>query len=285
MKPIVFFSRKPLFSVPSAPLAQGLACLVYLISAVAFLGCTPAQPEVKIPERILYLEAQVLEDKGLLSEATTKYQQVVTQNSGSRLATFSHLKSAEIKLRQEEWRDAETNYKLFLSANSNSHLTSFVLFRLLKAHHENSYTGLFFRDREIDRDMEPNRQTISEFQRLYFLYPNSRYMKEARLYYRSARETLADHELLVADYYYRHGLYNAAASRYLYLLRNFPEYPHSTAVLDRLIESYRRNQQPELAGEMERFRSQQSGASVTQPSAGGLVARESSRPNSGAHSE
>jgi len=280
-----YFNGGRIFFPHPAPLARGLAGLGLLFSTLAHLGCTPPQPEVKIPERVLYLEAQVLEDKGLFSEADTKYQQVVTQNSGSRLATFSHLKSAEIKMRQEEWRDAETNFKLFLSANSNSHLTSFVLFQLLRAHHENSYTGLFFRGREIDRDMEPNRQTISEFQRLYFLYPNSRYLKEARVYYRSARETLADHELLVADYYYRHGLYNAAASRYLYLLRNFPEYPHSTAVLDRLIESYRRNQQPELAGEMERFRSQQSGASVTQPSAGGLVARESSRPNSGAHSE
>ncbi|MDH4248198.1 MAG: outer membrane protein assembly factor BamD [Deltaproteobacteria bacterium] len=249
-------------------------------------GCTTLQPEVKIPARLLYLEAQVLEDQGLYSEAITKYQQVVDQNLGARLGSFAYLKMGELKMRQEEWRDAETNFQLFLGANSNSHLTPFVLFRLLKAHHENSYTGLIFREREIDRDMNPNLRMITEFQRLYFLYPNSRYQQEARGYYRAARETLADHERLVADYYYRHGLYNAAASRYLYLLRNYPEYPGSLSVLERLIASYRHNQQPELAEEMQRIRNRLFGSADAGSPTPVLATREPSATHpQAAHTE
>ena len=241
-------------------------------------GCTAPQPEVKIPPRVLYLSAQVLEDQGLYSEAITKYQQVIDQNAGSRMASFGYLKIAELKMRQEEWGDSETQYKMFLTSNSSSHLTEYVLFRLLKAHHESSYTGLFFREREIDRDMEPNLRTITEFQRLYFLYPNSIFLQDARGYYRSARVTLADHERMVADYYFRHGLYNAAASRYLFLLRIYPEYPDSKSVLERLIESYRHNQQPDLAGEMERIRTQMFGAAAPQPAQTGLAARHAGSP-------
>ncbi|MDH5752524.1 MAG: outer membrane protein assembly factor BamD [Deltaproteobacteria bacterium] len=238
-----------------------------LALALAATGCQAPQPDVKIPARILYLEGQMQEDQELYSEATTKLKTVVEQNAGSRLGNFANLKMGLIELKKEEWVTAESYFRLFLSGNANSHLTPFVLFQIMKAHHENSYTGLFVRNREIDRDMEPNRQLIREFKRFYFLFPNSMYSQQVREYFRAARESIAEHERLVADYYYDRGLYNAAASRYLYLLRNYPFYQDSEYALEMLIRSYRQNVQPAAAEEMERIyqRIYKNGSAQTPP--------------------
>ncbi|MCH9044752.1 MAG: outer membrane protein assembly factor BamD [SAR324 cluster bacterium] len=225
----------------------------WLIFAIALIGCETAKPRVKIPGRLLYLEGQALADVAVYSEAVAKFQEVVDQNPGTLLGTFAYLKIAEIHAQQEDWLEAETNYRLFLTTNQLRHLTPYVLYRLITVHHENSFTGVFFPSREVDRDMEPNRQIIREYKRFFFLFPKSIFLEEIRSLYRAARDTLAEHERLVGDFYLRRGHYDAAASRYVYLLRTFPQYQDAKAVLERLIEAYRLNQQPDLAREMERL--------------------------------
>jgi outer membrane protein assembly factor BamD len=122
----------------------------------------------------------------------------------------------------------------------------------MEVNYRKGLTGLFFPSREVDRDMEPNRQILVEFKRFFLLYPNSTYLDDVRPYYRAARELLARYELLVGDFYLDREHYYSAIGRYLYLLRNYPEYPDSDDVLRKLIDAYRENQQPDLANEMER---------------------------------
>jgi outer membrane protein assembly factor BamD len=235
------------------PAAIRWGLVACLLGALLLAGCETARPKVKVPARLLFLEGQAQEDKELWSDAITKFQAVVEQNPGTQLASFAFLKLAEVYAMQGKWPEAETNYRLFLTTNVNSHLTPYVLYRLVRAHHSNSFSGLFFPSREIDRDTEPNRQIIQEYKRFFFLYPKSIYLEEIRTYHREAEQSLAEHEQMVADFYFRRAQYNAAASRYLYLLRTYPSYRGARGVLERLIESYRRNQQPDLAGEMERL--------------------------------
>jgi outer membrane assembly lipoprotein YfiO len=182
-----------------------------------------------------------------------KYQSVADQNPGTLLGSFAYLRIAEIHAIQEEWVQADTNYRLFLNANQGSHLTPFVLYRLARVNHLSSYTGLFSRTRDYDRDMKPNRQMIEEYKRFYFLYPESIFLPEVRSFAQAARESLAEYERLVGDYYYDRELYNAAAGRYEYLLLHYPGYPDSDAVVERLVETYRRNQEPGKAAELERL--------------------------------
>lgn len=231
-----------------------LGALSGLVLLLSLSACETAQIEVRMPPRLVYQEAEALMDENLMQDAITKFKEVALQNTGTRLGSFAYLRLAEIYVGQREWEDAKTNYRLFLAQNNNSHLTPYVLFRLMKANHENSYTGTLFPEREIDRDMEPNLALIRNFKRFYFLYPQSRFIEESREYYRDAVKSLAAHEHMVGDYYFDRGLFNAAASRYAYLLRNFPRYPESRAVLGRLITAYRLDQQPERAEEMERIR-------------------------------
>ena len=222
--------------------------------ALALGACSSsetANDKAQQPGRMVFQDAQVLEDQGLYTEAIDKYKKVASENQGTRLGSFSYLRVAELFYKQEDWLQSETNFRLFLSANSNSHLNAYVLYRLLQVNDKKAYTGVFFVDREVDRDMEPNKQIITEYKRFYLLYPQSMFTPEVTPIYQAARTALAEHEIRVADFYLRHEEYNAAASRYLYALRNFPELANPEYALRQLIFSYRKDQQTDFAAEMQ----------------------------------
>jgi outer membrane protein assembly factor BamD len=230
-----------------------LQAALCLLVALALGACETARPKVKPPARLAYYEAQALKDQELYSEAITKFQEVADQNQGSLLGSFAYLQLADVYSRQEDWLKAETNYRLFLGANQTTHLTPYVLYNLVKVNHNRSFVGVLFPTREVDRDQTPNRLIIQEYNRFFFLYPTSVFLDEVRGYALDARLSLAEHERMVANFYFERGHYNAAAARYLYVLRNYPNYPESKGVLEQLVQAYRRNQQPEEAAEMERL--------------------------------
>lgn len=249
----------------SVRLPRGMLLAAALLSA--FLGgCENQNPaDVLQPARMLYLEAEAGENDGLYAEAIGNYEKIAARFPGTRLAVYAYLKLAEIYSEQKKWVEAETNYRLFLARNANSHLTPYLLYRLLKVNHEKSYTGLVFREREIDRDMEPNRKILLEYKRFFLLYPKSVYLKEVTPFFRAARQTLAQHERLVGDFYFERGQFNASIGRYMYLLRNYPEFEDVDGVLRKLIQAYHNNQQPGFARELERLqkvRAKQAGTDV-----------------------
>ena len=243
-----------------------VAVSLFAMTCVAIAACSGNNPDsdkTLEPGRAVFQDAQLLEDQGLFSEAIDKFKKVSTENQGTRLGSFAYFRLAELYSRQEDWLQAETNYRLFLSANSNSHLNAYVLYRLLQVNDKKSYTGVFFPSREIDRDMDPNKQIITEYKRFYLLYPQSMYTPEVKPIYKAARQTLAQHEIEVADFYVRHEQYHAAATRYLYALRNFPELQDPEYALRKLILAYRKDQQPDLADEMQRIYDARYGAQAT----------------------
>ena len=244
----MWFWRNPLFALLMATL---------LLSALGTLsGCEAQNPDtVFTPARMLFMEAEAKENQGLYADAISRYDKIIEQFPGTRLGTYAYLKLAEIYSMQNDWPEAETNYRLFLARNANGHLTPYLLYRLLKVNHEKSFTGTIFKEREIDRDMEPNRRIMLEYKRFFLLYPKSIYMNEVTPFFRAARQTLAHHERIVGDFYFERDQFNASIGRYTYLLRNYPEFEFAPAVLKKLIRAYRLNQQPQFARELERLQS------------------------------
>ena len=64
-------------------------------------------------------------------------------------------------------------------------------------------------------------------------------MQEAEAHIRQLRAHLAEHEFMVARFYYKKGAYHAAIGRLLNLIQVYPDLPALDAALYMLADSYR----------------------------------------------
>lgn len=226
---------------------------VLLILPGLLQSCTDtATTQVRVPATELYQKALVaFEDKFYL-EALKNFEILIEEHSGTRLATLSHLKMGDLYFLQNKWEESESSYRRFLLLNPRTHLVPYTLNRLIALNYERNIYGLFVKSRDYDRNMEPNRTLIREYQRFYLLFPQSPYLEDVQDYQSRALSDLAEHELHVANYYFDKQAYRSAIGRYLYLLKHYPSFPRISQVAERLIEAYRLNLQPELADEMQK---------------------------------
>jgi len=226
---------------------------IFLLLSGLIQGCSDtANNQIRLPSTELYHQAMVSMEDEYYNEALKNFEILVDEHSGTRLATLAHLKMGDIYFIQSKWEESETSYRQFLLLNPRSHLTPYALNRLIALNYERNHYGIFFKSRDYDRNMEPNRTLIREYQRFYLLFPKSPYLEEVKEYQSRAMSDLAEHELNVANYYFDKQAYHSAIGRYLYLLKNYPGFPRTANVAERLIAAYRLNRQPELADEMQR---------------------------------
>jgi len=151
---------------------------------------------------------------------------------------------------------------------------------LIELNYKRNTSSFFGESYAFSRDPEHFKKIINEFQRFYFLYPDSLYLTDARQYLDKSVDALAEHETLIGKWYFQQSLYAAAISRFRFILYNYPNFPKKELVVELLAESYRRNQQDELADELEEiFRLSQQ----NQP--GFAIQLEKNRPSSSAEPE
>ena len=227
---------------------------ILILFSILLQSCSEtSNVKIRLPAKELYQKAILSLEDEFYQDSLKNFEILVEEHSGTRLATLAHLKMGELYFLQNKWAEAETSYRRFLLLNSRSHLTPYVLNRLIALNYERNIYGLFVKSRDYDRNMEPNRIIIREFQRFYMLFPQSPYLADVKEYHKRALADLAEHELHVANYYFGKKAYHSAIGRYLYLLKYYPGFPRTVSVTERLIESYRLNQQPEHADEMKKI--------------------------------
>ncbi len=89
-----------------------------------------------------------------------------------------------------------------------------------------------------DRDQTPTLQALDEYQRLLDVYPNSEYVEPARERIQQCRQTLAQSEFMVGQFYQKtRKAWRAAIGRYQRVLREYPDYEALDEVIFRLGEA------------------------------------------------
>ena len=233
-------------------------CVVMLI-----IGCSSAEPvlmEDKYDTAINHM------DKEDYSLAIPLLKEIIDENPGTRFAAYAYLKTADAYLLSGENRnfmEAETNNRIFLNYSSYSHLVPYVLSRLIELNYKRNTSLIFGESYAFSRDPEHFKKIINEYQRFYLLYPKSLYLKDASVYLAKSIDALAEHESKIGQWYYDQSLYTAAISRFRYILNNYPNFEKRETVVEMLINSYRKNQQPELANELQLIFSLSKAASET----------------------
>lgn len=225
----------------------------FFIMTLSVSTCSSTSTEFKSVEDKYDTAIQYM-DKGNYSQAIPLFNEIIEENPGTRYAAYSYLKLGDAYIMGDDgkYNEAETNYRIFLNYNSYSHLVPYVLSRLIELNYKRNTSFIFGKEYAYSRDPEHFKKIINEYQRFYFLYPQSLYLKDAEKYAMDSEEALAEHELIIGDWYYNHSLFTQAIFRYRFIMENYPNFRRNQTVAEKLIDAYRKNQQPHLADELER---------------------------------
>jgi len=89
------------------------------------------------------------------------------------------------------------------------------------------------------RSLTNQKQAFLAFNEIVTRYPRSRYATDSLLRMRYLRNIIAKHSLEVADFYYRHKAYVAAANRASFVVKHFNGTPAVVGALAMMVKSYR----------------------------------------------
>lgn len=115
----------------------------------------------------------------------------------------------------EDWLESIEIYKEFESLHPRHEAIPYILFNIGVAS-MNLYPS-------IDRPITPVEEAYAYFKRVKDSYPDSEYAEKAAEYMLKARRLMAEHELYIADFYFRMGKYGSAWARYKGIVENFKD--------------------------------------------------------------
>ena len=89
-----------------------------------------------------------------------------------------------------------------------------------------------------ERDPQGPQEAFDAFKELVTLFPNSKYTPDAKVRMQYLVNSLARHELHIADYYLRRGAYIAAINRAQDIIKSYPNSPSTREALEIMVRSY-----------------------------------------------
>jgi outer membrane protein assembly factor BamD len=115
----------------------------------------------------------------------------------------------------EQYEEAAGVYEEFLGMHPRHESIDYVLFQI----GVNKYNA----HKSIDLPHTELAEAIESFQRVIDGYPGSKYREPSAEYIVKSRKLMAEHEMYVADFYFKSKSYKAAWTRYKYIVDNFPD--------------------------------------------------------------
>jgi outer membrane protein assembly factor BamD len=141
----------------------------------------------------------------------------------------------------DDYASAESAADRYIHAHPTSdHIDYAYMMRGLSNYYQN--LGIFEHMFAVDlakRDLSQIKRSYNDFATLVRNYPHSQYAPAAHQYMIYLRNTLANHELEVAQYYYSRAAYVAAANRANLVVRHYQGAPSVPDALVIMAKSYR----------------------------------------------
>lgn len=189
-----------------------LATLSLLLS---LWGCSSKSISEDNPEDLYHAAEEEISDKQYL-QAIERLRAIKNRFPYSKYSTMAALRMADVYYLEESFPEAVAAYEAFRDLHPKYEKADYVLFRIGE-----SYFQMI--PSTFDRDLTPATKAIDSFTELKKLYPSSSLAHEANAKIIEATTQLAQKELYIADYYYKKGMYESAATRYEKITKNFAE--------------------------------------------------------------
>jgi len=141
------------------------------------------------------------------------------------------MKRAESFHDKEGYSEAIVEYQHFLDLHRNHVLAPYAQYRLALSHFKMIQT--------IDRDVTPIEKARDQFIKLMQVHPASQYEAEARNKIGECEDFLAQHHMLVGEFYYNKEAYLAAAKRYKMVIESYPHLEAAAEAKYELAKTYK----------------------------------------------
>ena len=215
-----------------------------LIVAAYTVACETTKPQRKEPAQLYKEGVDKLEGKNSIftdyEGAENAFEEIKRRYSFTSFAPLAELKLADINFEREEYQEAIANYDEFIKMHPGHKETPYAIYK----------KGLSYFNQigGKDRDLTPTEAALEVFAMLLARYPESSYVKEVSAKIETCKETLAENEFYIAEFYFKKRNYSAAANRFKSALEKFPGYGPKEAGMLYLAESYLGTGEKEKAG-------------------------------------
>ncbi|MEW5756820.1 MAG: outer membrane protein assembly factor BamD [Pseudomonadota bacterium] len=218
-------------------------CLAIAVFVLGLAACT-SMKESEMPENWsaerLYKEGKEALDHedyrsaiDLLEKLETRFPFGELTQQGMLMTAFAYYKNSDP---QSAVATADRFIKLYPTHPDADY--AYYLRGLADFHTRDAFMDNLFSVDPSTRDPGSVLRSYQYFAELIKRFPNSKYAKDARQRMVFLSNSLAHHELHVAEYYMRRGAYAAAASRAKYVLETYPSTPAIADALAMLIRAY-----------------------------------------------
>ena len=198
------------------------------------LGCGGKGKTVKAVEgdpETIYKQGLVRFNKRDYPEALKKFEELKSSFPDSPPYTiWAELKAADCHFFKKEYVEAIAAYEEFKKIHPTHEEMPYVQYQIGMSYYNQMHT--------IDRDQTLTNKALSSFEYLIATYPPNLFTEKAKEKVGVCKKQLADHEFYVGNFYYKHGRFEAAASRFEKLLEKFPRAPEEDKTLYLLGKSY-----------------------------------------------
>jgi outer membrane protein assembly factor BamD len=163
------------------------------------------------------LMAQGTEDlnNARYKSAVDAFQKVKDRFPYSKYAIVAEIRMADALYLQEEYELAYAAYDEFEKLHPKHKDIPYIIYQKGMSN--------FNQVKSKDREQIHTIKAKEEFERVIKRFPREEYANKARKNLRDCLIFLADHELFVAEFYYKQGRYNAALGRYMFIINNYPD--------------------------------------------------------------
>jgi len=207
-----------------------------VLTLLAAAGCAPKKPGSA--NEYFKLASSNLRE-GSYNQAVDNYRNLLDEYPFSEYSEEAELKIGIAQYKNQQCPEATAAFTDFQRRHPTSSYLPLVGYLLGQCAEEQM--------RPSDRDQSAAQNAHAYYQALIQQHPTSPYAELARQRLESCRSTLADHELLIAEYYTKHDNKKAAETRLLDLINRFNDTDVAGDALYQLGELYRQTNQSDKA--------------------------------------
>lgn len=228
---------------------RALALAVLVLGLAGGCASTEEDPTAGWSRERLYSEAKRAMDRADFQQAIDYFETLEARYPFGDLALQAQLDIAYAYYQYGEYASSISAADRFIKLHPTHEGVAYAYYlRGLVRYNK----GRSLLNNVVPRDLsqaDPNvlRKAFSDFQAVVEEHPGTRYAPDAQKRMVYLRNELAEHELSVAEFYFKRSAYTAAVNRVNYLLAHYDGAPAVPDALALQWRAYRRMQMPDLA--------------------------------------